>query len=74
MAEPFESDYDHLNKSDPLTIALDLDVLAGQIVSMNYGTARFLAALVRARRRSEKFKQPDKIADTIQSLLEQGLH
>lgn len=43
--------YDHLNKTDPVAVVLDLDALAERLESRNYGTVRFLAALLRVRER-----------------------
>ena len=41
--------YDHLNK-DPLEITIGMDELAKLVVDQNYGSVRFLAAMVRVRR------------------------
>jgi hypothetical protein len=75
-----KSGYDHLNIDDPLRLTVDMDDLARRVVAMNYGTVRFLAALVRARRESRKFHvictangEVDQLADGIEALLERGL-
>ena len=64
--------FDHLNESDPPTIKLDMDELAKQIVSLNYGTVRFLAALARARRAHKDRQTVDDLAIGIENLLNQG--
>jgi hypothetical protein len=68
-----QSQYDHLNETDPLRIELDMDELAQNIESMNFGTVRFLAALVRARKRSRKSSRPDELAKGIEDMLNKGL-
>jgi hypothetical protein len=47
--EKDEGYYDHLNK-EPLVISIDMDALAKLVDGCNYGSIRFLAALVRVRR------------------------
>jgi len=66
--------YDHLNKEDPLKIGIDMDKLAKDIEAMNYGSVRFLAALIRARSSSKKThtRQPDQLSIGIKNLLDQG--
>lgn len=71
-----KSQYDHLNDEDPLKLTVDMDDLARRIVTMNYGTVRCLAALVRARRESPRcynHDEGDDLADGIEALLERGL-
>lgn len=67
-------EYDHLNQSNPIRTLIDLDKLAKAIVDANYGTCRFLAALVRARRASSKAPVPDKLADGIEHLIKTGCY
>ncbi len=43
--------YDHFNKSAPISVPLDMDALAETLEDANYGTVRFLAALMRVRKR-----------------------
>ncbi len=43
--------YDHFNKSEPISVPVDMDALAEMVEASNYGTVRFLAALVRVRKR-----------------------
>jgi hypothetical protein len=70
----FEGEYDHLN-DEPIPLTLDWDELADLIVNQNYGMIRFLAALVRARQRSERLKgYPDELVEGIITLLKLGLH
>lgn len=71
----FKSRYDHLNSSDPLIVKLSMDELAEEIVNMNYGTVRFLAALIRARKNKYNvmgFVAPerDKLNEGIEQLLQ----
>ena len=61
----------HLNEKDKLRIELDLEEIVRQVMSMNYGTHRFLSALVRFR--LEKFGE-DQLARGIEQLLEKDLY
>ncbi len=84
--ETFKSEYDHLNEdsapvhgmtSGPVPIFFDWDALADIIVAQNYGTVRILAALVRARLRSQKFNEreyPDELSLALQKIIKDGLH
>ncbi len=72
----YRSDYDHLNKEEPIQIGISWDDLADKIVAHNYGLVRFLAALVRARQRKNKArprKIPDYLLDRLIAILEEGL-
>jgi hypothetical protein len=68
-------EYDHLNEDSRLELSVDMDELAKKIEKMNYGTHRFLSALVRARRKSDKCHSLDRdeLADGIEALLNKGL-
>ena len=79
MPRPLD-DYDDLNEDGCMKFALNIDQLADQIVNMNYGTIRFIAALARARRRSEKIKKAvvepcgkDELADTLEAMVKNGV-
>lgn len=66
--------YDRLNESSSLDIELDINDIAKQFVSMNYGTHRLLSAIVRARdNRGIAWQRPDELADGIRDLLNAGL-
>lgn len=43
--------YDHFNETEPVSLPIDLDALAKLLESNNYGTVRFLGALLRVRKR-----------------------
>lgn len=80
MPKPLD-DYDNLNENGCMNFALDIDRLADQIVGMNYGTIRFIAALARARRRSAKIKEAvvepcgkDELADILETMIKDGVH
>jgi hypothetical protein len=62
----FQTPFDYMNRDDAFRI--NLDDIARQIISMNYGTTRILAAIVRARESS--FKSPDKLSEEIRALVE----
>lgn len=67
--------YDHLNDTDPIKMTLDMESLANKVVSMNYGTHRFLSALVRARRANDKtngFVTCDLLTNAIEKALNDG--
>ena len=70
-------EYDHLNQEDPLKIKLDLDQLAKMVEGMNYGSIRFLAALVRAMEVSKHRQQyPEdtmKLPKAIREILDTGI-
>ena len=66
--------YDHLNATEQPKIEISMDELAVLVESMNYGTIRFLAALMRARKQSKKRLSRDLLMEGIESLLEQGLY
>lgn len=71
--EPRVGWYDHLNRTDPICLPLDLDELARLLVRSNYGVQRFLSALVRARKvDTARAGQPDRLMSEIQRLLEEG--
>lgn len=64
--------YDHL---EPITVPVDMDALAEIVENANYGTHRFLSALIRVRRAKavkNNWKQ-DILCDEIKKLLDQGL-
>jgi hypothetical protein len=42
--------YDHMNESHPISLPLDMELLARVIDSANYGSVRFLSAWVRVRK------------------------
>lgn len=66
--------YDHVG---PLDVPLDLDFLADHVVRANYGVARLLAALVRARRRTAHLSnrtEPDRLVEEIERLLNEGAY
>lgn len=75
---PFIGAYDHMNVNDPLTVQIDLDALADQIVDLNHGTSRMLAALVRARQRHPVHGNPkmpyDRLRQELVDLLERGVY
>jgi len=78
--------YDHLNDASKLTIEIDIPELAKMVDRMNYGTHRFLSALIPIlRERNDKMNemmketcsdykdQPCLLADGIQALLDNDL-
>jgi hypothetical protein len=77
--------YDHLNETGKLVIEIDIPELAKMVDRMNYGTHRFLSALIPIlRERNEKmneimrkdypdYEQPCLLADGIQALLDNDL-
>lgn len=66
--------YDDLNKNNEFEVELDIDEVASQICSGNYGTHRLLSAIVRYRdNRDAAWTRPDELADAIRSLLDADL-
>lgn len=66
--------YDHLNEKDKLMLSISLDQLAAKVEAMNYGTQRFLSALVRVRRAQGGSFAPgrDVLTDVIEKALNEG--
>lgn len=74
---PRMGQYDHLNDTDPIVLPGTMDQLAEAIDKLNYGTHRFLSALVRVRRAQGLWRdQPneDGLANEIEALLNRGLY
>jgi len=59
--------YDYL---EPVQLPLDLDILADLLVKSNFGVHRFLSALVRSRKRTER--KNDQLMQEIERLIEEG--
>lgn len=71
MSTPRPPDmYRHLN-ADGDGAVVPLEVAARQIDDLNYGTHRFLSAIIRIRR--DKFRTDD-LADGLEALLNRGLY
>ena len=75
----FKSEYDHLNNpkytESELTLQITMDDLAERVVALNFGSVRFLAALVRARSGSKNiFTDKDELSKIIIEALEKGYH
>jgi hypothetical protein len=51
--------YKHLNEDSKLTMTIDMEDLVSKIASMNYGTHRFLSALVHELRKRRRILQED---------------
>lgn len=67
--------YDHLNRNDKFTLEMDMEEVARKIEKMNYGTHRFLYALVRIRRADpviEASPGGKLLTDGIERLLNKG--
>lgn len=68
--------YKHLNDDKDLKIVLDMDALADQLCTVNYGVHRFLSALVDARRKKygENNCSPEtrNLTEGIEKLLNKG--
>lgn len=68
--------YDHMNEK-AFQIPIHLDALADMMVDLNYGEIRFLAALVRARRRAfakRGWLCKDELSDGIEEMLKKGYY
>ena len=66
--------YDHLNRGNEFMFEFDIDEVAAQICSRDYGTHRLLSAIVRYRDgRDAHWRRPDELADGIRDLLDRGL-
>ena len=65
-------EYDHLDKEphSQFSVHLPMQEVADRVVSLNYGTVRFLAALVRARRR--ELGEDDRMAQQLENMLNEG--
>lgn len=68
---PKPDDYRHLNDADPLNVKIDIEDLVAMVEKMNYGTHRFLSALIRSRRK--KFGLGDELSTGIEELLRRGM-
>jgi hypothetical protein len=62
--------YDHLDQTDPPTITLSMEELARKIEGMNYGTHRFLSALIRARK--ERYPNDPGLWKPLEDMLNAG--
>lgn len=74
QVEECRSEYDHLNEDSKITLSVDYDTLAKMVVAQNYGTVRFLAALVRARLARKPLQEGhhDRLAHGIWNLIKAG--
>lgn len=68
-------DYDHQNKADKLKVSLNLKQVARTVEQMNYGTHRFLSALVKIRR-TKRYREENPhakmLTDSIEAALNKG--
>ncbi len=62
--------YEHLNKAGDGVVST-IEESAAQIDELNYGTHRFLSAIIRLRRAKH---QTDDLADALEEVLHRGLY
>ena len=69
-------DYDHLNDEGEFTMGLSVPEVAQKICNLNYGSHRFLTALVSELRNKAKICHGDEspLADYIEEGLNKGLY
>ena len=65
--------YKHLDKDCPLQMKMTVPDVAAAIVAQNYGTQRFLSALVHELRKNESPAHPSELAPIIEDALNRGM-
>lgn len=63
--------YEHLNAASKFTVEIDIEELVAKVNKMNYGTHRFLSALVKLR---QQLWPGDELGQGIETLLEKGFY
>ena len=70
---PHIDTYKHLDKDYPLRMEMTVPEVAAAIVAQNYGTQRFLSALVHELRKKEHPDTPSELAPVIEDALNRGM-
>ncbi len=65
--------YNHLNDELPVSLTMTIPELAKVVVAQNYGTHRFLSALVHELRKKEELDCPSQLAPLLEDALNRGL-
>ena len=65
--------YKHLDKDYPLRVEMTVPDVAAAIVAQNYGTHRFLSALVHELRKKESPARPSELAPIIEDALNRDM-
>ena len=66
--------YKHLDDDYPFRMEMKLPEVAAAVVAQNYGTQRFLSALVHELRKEERAGYPSELAPIIEDALNRGMY